>query len=184
MPEQEKTEMVEQAEAEQVEVQPIVDEVLPEESDDFDKERAMATIKKLREQEKKAIKLEKELNVFREQEEQRKLGEMSEIDRLKLEKQEADRKLYQLTQEKLRHDIAKKVNLPEGLADRIKGETPEEIESDALSLLESLPKPGAPKTSATNPGAVASGPSWKEDRIDPFDPSFAKGHGGGVYISK
>lgn len=193
MPE-EKTEMVEQPQ----EPQNVTNEEIKEQPEDkfevkgndiiingekYEPERALELIKKQRQFEKDLEQTRSKLQTFEQLEEQRKREQLSEIDRLKLEKQEAEQRLAQLTQEKQRHDIARKVNLPEGLIDRIKGESPEEMEQDALKLLESLPKPGAPKTSATNPGAVAE-KSWKEPRIDPFDPSFVKGHGGGVFTKQ
>ena len=133
-----------------------IKEEVPEE-EPFDKERAMATIKNLRKYEKDAAKLAKELESYKQKEEERRKAELSEIDRLKLEKQEAEQKLHTLTLEKQRREIAEKVKLPFGLADRIKGETPEEMEADAKQLFEQLPK-ATPKTGITNPGAQATEP--------------------------
>jgi hypothetical protein len=57
----------------------------------------------------------------------------------------------------LQQNIAAKVGLDSRLADRIKGETPEEMEADAKSILEMLPKQkAAPNSGATNPGDKAS----------------------------
>jgi hypothetical protein len=41
--------------------------------------------------------------------------------------------------------------LPAVFANRILGETPEDMEVDARAMLASLPKPAAPKVGATNP---------------------------------
>ena len=51
----------------------------------------------------------------------------------------------------LRRDVAAKLNVPALLADRLRGETPEDIEADAKLLLAGLPKAGPP------PGNAGSG---------------------------
>jgi hypothetical protein len=174
------TEMVEKAEAEQVEEKPEIEEIVETKEEEFDKERAMKTINNLRAYEKKATKLEKELEAYRQKEEDRKKAEMSEIDRLKLEAQEAKSKLAELTLKEQKREIAHKLNLPEALADRIKGENLEEMEADAKGLFDALPKPGASKSLVTNPGAQAVEPSSVQPRIDPFDAGFVRNHGGGL----
>lgn len=56
-----------------------------------------------------------------------------------------------------RRDIAARLNVPVALADRLRGDTPEEIEADAKQLIASLPKSGTPTANAGNgakqPGA-------------------------------
>lgn len=52
----------------------------------------------------------------------------------------------------LQRDVAAKTNLPAALADRLKGETEEEMEADAKGIMAALPKPAAPNINA-NPGA-------------------------------
>lgn len=180
MSEEEKTEMVE--EPKQEEAQEIIE--AQEQEEEFDKERAMATIKNLRKFEKEAKKAQERLARYEQEEQERKKAELSEIDRLKLEKQEAEQKLAELTREKQRREIAEKVKLPFALADRIKGETPEEMEADAKQLFESLPKPVTPKTGVTNPGAQATEPAVERlnSDIDPFNPEWVKAHGGGAIV--
>ncbi len=51
----------------------------------------------------------------------------------------------------LRRDIGARLNVPALLADRLRGETPEDIEADAKLLLAGLPKAGPP------PGNAGSG---------------------------
>jgi hypothetical protein len=178
----EDTETVEKAETQPVEENPKPEETIEETEDAFDKERAMATIKNLRKYEKEAAKLQKEIESFKQKEDERKKAELSEIDRLKLEKQEAEQKLAYFAREKLQREIADKLKLPFGLADRIKGETPEEMEADAKQLFDSLPKPVVTKTGVTNPGAQAVEPQIERLNADinPFDPNWVKSHGGGV----
>ena len=181
MSEEEKTEMVEQEEVKEPEPQPEPEQ--PEE--EFDKERAMATIKNLRKFEKEAKKLQDKIALYEQEQDERKKAELSEIDRLTLEKREAEQKLAELTRKELQRTVAEQTKLPMALADRIKGETPEEMEADALRLVESLPKPGKPSTGVANPGSQASEQkSWQEPRIDPFDPAVARSTGGGVFIPK
>jgi len=149
----------------------------------YEPERALELIKKLRQSEKDLPKVQKQLNTLMQEKEERKKAELSEIDRLKLEKQEAEAKLAQLTLNQTRREIAEKVKLPFALADRIKGDTPEEMEADAKQLFEALPHGVAPKTGVTNPGAQASeGAPHREPRIDPFDKGFIESHGGGVIL--
>jgi hypothetical protein len=180
------TEMVKETETEQVEEVAENEEIVeqPEQEEEFDKERAMATIKNLRKFEKDAKKLEQKLAHYEQQEEERKKAELSEIDRLKLEKQEAEQKLAELTRKEQRREIAGKHKLPEALADRIKGETPEEMEADAKTLFDSLPKNITTKTGVTNPGGNSKEPSYAEPKIDPFDAGFVRSHGGGAVENK
>ena len=174
------TEMVEKPDTEQVEVKPEIEEIVEQQEEEFDKERAMATIKNLRKFEKEAKKLQDKIALYEQKDNERKLAEMSEIDRLKLEAQEAKSKLAELTIKEQKREIAHKLNLPEVLADRIKGETPEEMEADAKGLFDALPKPNTTKTGVTNPGVQAVEPSGVQPRIDPFDIGYVKSHGGGL----
>jgi hypothetical protein len=52
----------------------------------------------------------------------------------------------------LQRDVAAKVNLPLPLAERLRGETADEMEADANTLLAAMPKPAAPNINA-NSGA-------------------------------
>jgi hypothetical protein len=79
-------------------------------------------------------------------------------------------------------------------ADRLQGETPEELEADAKKILEALPKAPkqAPAIGATNPGAGASqGETIAQQRarvygigVSPLDPEYAQAHGGGVFYKE
>ena len=122
----------------------------------FDKERAMATISKLREAEKQAKKERVELEHLRQLEDARKKAELSETERLKAELAEREQKLKELTIKTQQQEIANKIGLPAIFATRIQGETPEEMEADARSMLEALPKQkAAPNAGATSPGENA-----------------------------
>ena len=86
--------------------------------------------------------------------------------------------------------IAEKVGLPAALASRLVGSTDEELEKDAKSILDTIPKP---KTTAspTNPGANGQQGETDAQRkarifgtdFDPFDPETAKRKGGGFFIT-
>ena len=106
----------------------------------------------------------KTLAKFEQEEAKRKEAEMTEIERANKHAQELEAKVRQLEISKLQHDIAAKVGLPAIYADRLKGETPEELEADAKLLLEAQPKQkAAPNTGATNPGDKAGSGDTFED---------------------
>ena len=65
---------------------------------------------------------------------------------------EAEQKAAELEAARLRETVARKHNLPDALAERLRGETEEDLEADAKTLLEAMPKPAAPNTTtdATN----------------------------------
>ncbi len=125
-----------------------------QEGDDvFDKERAMETIKKLRETEKQAKKDRAELERLRQLEEDRKKAEMTESDRLKAELEQLRANLKQQSIQNQQRKVAAKVGLPDEFAELLKGETPEEMESHAKRLLEAMPKQkAAPNSGVTAPG--------------------------------
>lgn len=153
----------------------------------FDKERAMETIRKQREEIKQVKKLAQELEKYKQAEEARKLAEMSETDRLKAELDRVQSELKAKSIRTMQMEAATKTGLPAQLAERLKGETPEEMEADAKAMLELLPKPKpAPQIGATNPGSNAgSGDTfedehkrWKAAQKQQTNPFL----GGGVYF--
>lgn len=93
----------------------------------------------------KRQELEAQLKAFQDAEEERKRSEMTEIERLQedMEKsqQEKEKLLAELNKrdlEKARSEIALEFKIPAAMADRIQGETPEEIRKDAQALAEAL----------------------------------------------
>ena len=62
----------------------------------------------------------------------------------------------------LRRQVADAAHLPAELADRLRGETPEELAEDAKKFLAALPKPNAPNINATGGGAQGNGSAWDE----------------------
>jgi len=130
-------------------------QVKPDEK--FDEARAMELIQKLRGEIKGLKKSEAELERLREAEEERKQAEMSETERLKAENDRLQSELKAKTVRTMQIEAAAKAGIPAALSDRLKGETPEEMEEDAKAILELLPKTKtAPNTGTTNPGDKAS----------------------------
>lgn len=145
--------------------------------------------------EKEAAAAAKKLAAYEKAEEERKQAEMSELEKAnaRAAKAEADLKAKEIAI--LRRDVADKVGLPAVLADRLKGETPEEIEADANALLETLPKQEAkkPNISPTNPagGSLGETVTQKKERLglvqnrDVFSEQFNLGKDGGpIYFEK
>lgn len=65
----------------------------------------------------------------------------------------------------LRRDAAVQVNLPAPLADRLQGETLDEMVADAKSILAALPKPAAPNVNGVNgDGSVPRGAALDEQK--------------------
>jgi superfamily II DNA helicase RecQ len=123
------------------------------EDEAFDQVRAMETIRNLREIEKQAKRDKAELERLKKLEEERKLADLSETDRLKAQIVKLEKTIEELTTRQMQIEAAEKVKLPMIFADRIRGETPEEMEADAKALLEAMPKgKGTPDTGETNPG--------------------------------
>lgn len=88
-------------------------------------------------------------------EEQGKFKELYEEAQRKIA--EAETRAKQLEMQALRAKVAKTVGIPDVLANRLVGETEEELEADAKTLLATLPKPQAPNINANSgPGATPS----------------------------
>lgn len=122
----------------------------------------------------------KKLAKFEQEEAKRKEAEMTEIELANKRAQELEAKVRQLEISRLQHDIAAKVGLPSVLADRLKGETPEELEADAKLLLEAQPKQkAAPNTGATNPGEQAQKEETRAQKLKRLTGGEAEIWGGG-----
>lgn len=93
----------------------------------------------------------KKLQSFEKAEQDKKDAELSELDKEKKRAAQLEAENKKIKLDLLKQQTASKLGLPEILANRLQGETPEEIEKDAKELLETLPKK-ANTASATNPG--------------------------------
>ena len=140
-------------------------------------------------------RIHKKLESLEKAEEERKKAAMTEAERLKAELEETRQQYAELKKAEQRRAAAEKVGLPLAFAPRLQGETPDELEADAKSLLEALPKAAQQKTPAvapTNPGSGASTRETVDQQrarvygtgFNVLDPGFAKAHGGGVIWNK
>lgn len=163
-------------------------------TEEFDKDRAMDTIRKLRDVEKQYKQEKKELERLKADEARRKEAEMSETEKLKARADKLEAELTQERSERLRLKVASKYNL-DALASRLKGETEEELEADAQELAKLLPtkteEKKQPQLKATD---IANGQNGKTDAqrraeiynrgASPFDTANAKANGGGVFFTE
>ena len=109
-----------------------------------------------------AERVHNKLSKLEQKEQDDKLAEMSEIEKLQAQISEKDaallkaqEELNQKTLNEQKLNIAAKVGLPEVLTYRLQGETPEEMEADAQAIMEGLPKRQV-RLPVTNPGDNAS----------------------------
>lgn len=97
-------------------------------------------------------------------EEQQKFQELYEKEKAKREAAEAQRQALELTS--LKRRVADEVGLPKALAERLQGETEEDITADAKALLKTLPRPDAPNLDGGagkgGKGAGNNAPTWQE----------------------
>lgn len=78
-------------------------------------------------------------------------GKYKEIaERLQAERDAAQAEARGVALKLMQRDVAAKTNLPAPLAERLRGETVEEMEADAKAILAALPKPAAPNINAPN----------------------------------
>lgn len=148
----------------------VVETTTPEE---WEPERAKALIAKLRERDKEATKLEKRLAALEKQETEREKARLAEEGKWKelaerreqeLAAERAERQRIEI--ESARRVIGLKHGLPDALAARLTGETPEEIEADALALLPLIAtnerKPAPDIGAGTVPATKKQKPLWEE----------------------
>jgi hypothetical protein len=121
------------------------------EGEKFDPERAMALIAKLRDQVKELTPKAKQAEALAAAQKQKEEAEMTELQKLNKRLAETESELVATRRASLAANIAAKVGLPAVFADRLKGETPEDMEADAKAILEALPKQSKPQ-----PGPVAN----------------------------
>lgn len=98
-----------------------------------------------------AAKSRKKLEALEQVEKDRADAEKSETEKLRDQLAEANTKLAKIEREGKQRLIADRVGLPAVFATRIQGETPEEMEADAKTLLEAMPKKSVTSQHSTNP---------------------------------
>ena len=138
--------------------------VVEEAVETYDEAGYKALVAKLREGEKQAKKDAARLIALEKEAQTRADAEKTELQKEKerADKLEADLKKEQL--KVMRRDAATEAKIPLAWADRLQGETPEELLADALILLETMPAKVPPKTDATNPGGLQTGETDDERR--------------------
>ncbi len=161
----------------------------PAEVEEFDKDRAMNTIRNLREFEKKAKPELKELEQMKAEQRKRAEAEMTEAQRLQKQLADTQAENARIMSDLWRREAADAAKLPSEWLDRIKGTTKEELLEDAKKLAEILPKqkPTPPHIDPTNPpnGQPAETEAQKRERLfgrqsNIFDMEAIKNNGGGV----
>lgn len=162
--EQTKDQVSEEVESQQADQTPNETQ---QDAEEFDKERAMELINKLRGIEKDHGKLQKELAKYQQAEEERKKAEMTEIDRAKAEAAELQAKVKQYEISETRRQVIAQVGIDAKLADFLKGETEEEIKASAEALKAALPQQKQEEaekqqTARLNPSNPAGGAAAKE----------------------
>jgi hypothetical protein len=165
------------------------------------------TRKALKDANKEAAERRKRLEELEKAEQERQQAQMSEQEKLQLRLKELEqanaekeRLLAEKQQQELQTRVAKAVakelglsfDAVEGLADRLRGSTEEELTADAQKVFALLPKQEAekkkpPVLDATNPGDAKKGETRAQmklrtglQKVNIFDPDYAKTHGGGV----
>ena len=148
MPDDEQARPAETAAEETQQVEPQA-----QSAEEFDANRAMDLIKKLRGEIKELTPKAKKAAELEAIEAKRREAEMTEVEKLNQQLAEAQSRLKHAERIENQRAAAEKVGLPAPFAKRIMGETPEEMEADAKEILESLPKPEKrpPPINPTNP---------------------------------
>jgi hypothetical protein len=109
--------------------------------------------------------LRERLRQYEEAERKQKEAEMTESERLKAQLLERDAEVQRLQIESLQRKAADEAGLPIAFVDRIRGETLEDMVTDAKGLLEAMPKAGKTNISTTNPGSGKDAKESDEERL-------------------
>jgi hypothetical protein len=186
----EPTEKLVETQAETTPTTPTIETI---EGEPFDAARAIKLIDKLRAEIKELKPKAKQADELTQAEQKRKEAEMTELQKLQVELEKAQGELKKSQLAELKRQAAITAELPLAFADRLRGETLDELVTDAKSLLEALPKgaPKPPKVDPTNPGSGASQGETEAQQlarihglgVNVFDQNFAKVHGGGVVFN-
>lgn len=131
-------------------------------AEEINVEELKGLVEKLRQSE---TSLKKKVERFEEQEAERKKAEMTDLERLQAERDEALAQNEKMRRTFVQRDIAEELGLPLELAERIKGETPEDMRTDAEKLLEIVPKSKkAPQLKDTTPPDMPKGTMTDDER--------------------
>lgn len=97
-------------------------------------------------------------------EQARREAELSELEKAQKRAEDAEKKAHAAELSVLRRDAVASTGLPAAFADRLRGETLEEMIEDAKVLLEAMPHAVAPKLEPTNPGQPQTGETEADKR--------------------
>ncbi len=168
---------------------PVTTPEAPPVEEPFDKDRAMATIEKLRGIEKQHKQDRKELERLQAEEKKRADASLSETERLQKERDAMAAENATIKSDLLRRAVIDEVGLPVSFASRLQGTTKEELLADAKELAKTLPQLKiAPKVPPTNPGPTQPADKEQQTRAwltgssaNPFNADNVKQQGGGVF---
>jgi hypothetical protein len=152
----------------------------PTTEEPFDKDRAMNTIRNLREQEKSWKQGQKELETLKAKEKQREEAELTEQQRLQKQADELKAENARLQADIWKSKAASETGIPSILAERLQGKSYDEVLADAKKLAESLPKKTAPGLPPTNPGNADPNETDAQKRARIFGTNADAFAGGGV----
>jgi hypothetical protein len=119
----------------------------------------------LKEANNEAAKRRKALEAYEAAEAKRKEAEMTELQKANAKLAEYEAKIKLSERKDAQAAAALKAGLPAAFASRLQGETPAELEADAQSMLEALPKADkkpSPPVNPTNPGGASAGPNQSQ----------------------
>jgi hypothetical protein len=168
--------------------EPVVEKKEPVKDDTQDVEFFKSKAKAM---EKEAAAAAKKLAAYEKAEEERRQAELTDLQKAQDKAAKAEAELQSTKLAIVRRDVAAKVGLPAVLADRLKGETVEEIEADATALLETLPKADQKKQliiNPTNPANASQSETTEQKKVrigydrkvDIFSDAFNTAKGGGI----
>jgi len=150
--------------AEKVQAQPAEKVVLGKDGTPFDPERAMALIEKLQNENKELKPKAKLADELTAEQQKIKDAQMSELEKANKRALELEVELKAITRREMQRAAAEKAKLPMEFAERLRGETQEELEADAMKLLTVIPKAPALKTDVTNPGGGSQVTETREQK--------------------
>lgn len=154
----------------------------------FDPATAKALIEKLRAENKQLKPAAKKAQDYEAKLRAQEDADKSEIQRMKERLEQAEKELQGTKRRETQRKIAAKFGLPDALADRLHGDTEDEMEADAKELLEAMPKrQAAPVNNPSSVQTAAETDAQRRARIygsaglqSLYDPTTARQMGGGV----
>lgn len=139
------------------------------EGEPYDAERAMALIKKLREENRDLRPLAKKAADLEVEAKKKADAELSEVERLKKHNQELEAKVHEAELREMRRSVGTEYKLPQAIADLLPGGDLETMKAKAAELAKAIPQQSL---SPTNPNNAQGKPSDAERR------AFMFGNGG------